>query len=130
MLPKIASLIGEDFNLSSAGGKYEGSWVSDLRHGQGRMVMEDKTVYEGEWREDVRQGRGKQNYLNGQHYEVRYVPPHPPLLFQNLSAVCRLALRCAANFLCKKKVLDPGKILTALVLRVSGRVASGKERGR
>lgn len=64
---KYSSLKPKPLN---AGGKYEGWWLNDCRHGHGKMEMEDRTVYEGEWKDDMRNGQGKQNYLNGQKYEV------------------------------------------------------------
>ena len=43
----------------SGGGKYEGQWESDKKHGVG-MYMNCDYVYDGEWKEDQRWGLGKE----------------------------------------------------------------------
>lgn len=40
------------------GGKYEGEWVQNRRHGRGKMIYADGNVYEGDWQEDKRDGPG------------------------------------------------------------------------
>lgn len=55
--------------LKSSGLRYEGDWVRDKTHGQGRCAYPDGSVYEGEYRDDVRCGWGKMTYANGDAYE-------------------------------------------------------------
>lgn len=74
--------------------------------------MEDRTVYEGEWKEDKREGRGKQNYLNGQQYEVCYSlsPSSSSVCFRGLSTCSALRCKLLLLVLCKKSGVGFRKI--------------------
>lgn len=52
-----------------SGGKYTGSYVNGVKHGEGTFLYPDGSRYEGYWINDVRQGRGKYTYPNGDTYE-------------------------------------------------------------
>lgn len=41
------------------GGKYEGQYLRNQRHGKGKMTWIDGTFYEGEWKFGQRNGYGK-----------------------------------------------------------------------
>jgi len=38
--------------MNENGEKYEGEWVNDVKHGQGRLTYKDQTVLEGHWLND------------------------------------------------------------------------------
>ena len=41
------------------GAFYEGQWLFDKMHGQGRLIKPDGSVYEGKWEADSQTGFGK-----------------------------------------------------------------------
>lgn len=78
------------------GGGYEGEWVQDKRHGQGKLVLPSGNVYkgdfvngamhglgimvyvkggkyEGEWAQDEKNGKGKLIFPTGGTYEGEFV---------------------------------------------------------
>ena len=52
-----------------SGGKYTGSYINGVKHGEGTFIYPDGSKYEGYWLNDVRHGRGKYTYPNGDIYE-------------------------------------------------------------
>ena len=44
--------------FQATGGKYEGEYVNDVKHGQGKYTYPNGDVYIGEWKEGVRHGKG------------------------------------------------------------------------
>ena len=43
----------------STGGRYDGNFAFNKRHGQGKMIWGDGTTYEGQWKDGLRDGLGK-----------------------------------------------------------------------
>ena len=52
--------------------KYVGQWISNQRHGQGRMQYSNGDAYEGLWIKDHRNGLAKYFYANGDVFIGRY----------------------------------------------------------
>lgn len=48
--------------------RYEGEWLEDLKHGQGREFYPDKSYYEGTFYKGKKNGRGKLHISNGSEY--------------------------------------------------------------
>lgn len=46
-------------SLRYSDGLYQGQFFKDMRHGEGTMTYNDKSMYIGDWWDDKRQGRGK-----------------------------------------------------------------------
>ena len=51
---------------------YVGQWISNQRHGQGRMQYSNGDAYEGSWIKDHRNGLAKYFYANGDVFVGRY----------------------------------------------------------
>ncbi len=45
-----------------AGSKYEGEYVNDLKHGNGKYTYANGDVYDGEWQNGLRDGKGRYSY--------------------------------------------------------------------
>lgn len=58
-----------------SGGKYEGEWFENLRHGRGKMNFPNGDEYEGEWEVDKRSGFGVMVY--GAPPRLRELPGRP-----------------------------------------------------
>jgi hypothetical protein len=50
-------------------GRYEGDWLNDQRHGNGRQEFPSGDVYDGDWIKDAREGKGVCKFANGDVYE-------------------------------------------------------------
>ena len=48
---------------------YDGNWLDDKRHGQGKMFYGDKSIYDGEWEQDLEMGFGRLYMPNGDMYQ-------------------------------------------------------------
>lgn len=59
-----------------SGGKYAGSYINGIKHGEGTFIYPDGSKYEGYWLNDVRHGRGKYTYPNGDIYEGEWADNH------------------------------------------------------
>ena len=52
------------------GGRYEGQWENDKRHGQGIYYYSgSRGRYEGQWKDDKKDGQGTRYYTGGEKYE-------------------------------------------------------------
>jgi hypothetical protein len=56
-------------HLRTANGEYNGDFVEDKMHGQGRFTLKDGTYFEGEFVEDWLSGIGRSVYKEGHTYE-------------------------------------------------------------
>ncbi len=59
---------GFGFALLSTGGRYEGLWQDNQRHGEGTYYWDDGQYYKGEFVEDRRSGYGTYYWPNGEKY--------------------------------------------------------------
>merc|ERR1711892_650441 len=48
---------------------YDGNWLDDKRHGQGKMFYGDKSVFDGDWEQDLEMGYGRLYMPNGDMYQ-------------------------------------------------------------
>lgn len=53
--------------------EYEGDWVYDKMHGQGRYLYTSGAEYKGMWQEGMMNGQGKMVYADGTWYEGGWV---------------------------------------------------------
>ena len=51
------------------GGRYEGDWEADARHGWGTQSFPGGDSYEGEWAQDKINGRGRWTYADSSYYQ-------------------------------------------------------------
>jgi len=59
---------GRGVQHEALGGRYEGQWDYDKRHGQGTYTSKDSEyVYDGEWKDDQKSGRGTEISKSGQY---------------------------------------------------------------
>ena len=55
------------------GSIYEGEWRDNEMFGQGKLTYSDGNFYEGEWRNDEMNGQGKMTYSDGSTYEGQWL---------------------------------------------------------
>lgn len=55
------------------GDRYDGLWLDDKPHGEGRMIYANGDVYEGMWFMGKRSGYGVLTKRNGDHFEGHWV---------------------------------------------------------
>ena len=48
--------------------RYAGSWINDVKEGQGTMSYSDGSKYEGQWKNDLPHGKGVLSKANGDSY--------------------------------------------------------------
>ena len=51
---------------------YTGSWLNDLRHGEGLLTTEEGTQYTGSWLDDKKHGDGHEKWTDGAFYKGHY----------------------------------------------------------
>ena len=49
---------GQGKYIFTSGAEYEGTWVDGQMHGHGKMVYPDGTLYEGNWEKNLMHGEG------------------------------------------------------------------------
>lgn len=54
------------------GYEYEGTWMLDMKHGEGRILYPDGSIYNGEIFRDYEHGYGKLTFTNGDVFEGKY----------------------------------------------------------
>ena len=54
------------------GYEYEGTWLSDMRHGSGIVKYPDNSTYRGEFARDLEHGHGVIHYTNGTSFDGRF----------------------------------------------------------
>jgi hypothetical protein len=55
------------------GDRYDGMWMDNLPHGEGRMIYSNGDVYEGMWYMGKRSGYGVLTKRCGDHFEGHWV---------------------------------------------------------
>ena len=55
------------------GGKYEGNWEKDLRHGKGNIIFSNGDKYIGNWKNNNMHGYGSYYYTDGNYYKGNFV---------------------------------------------------------
>lgn len=53
--------------------KYEGQWMNDQQHGQGKETFADGSIYEGHFIGGARNGEGVIHYTDGAVYRGQFV---------------------------------------------------------
>lgn len=59
--------------LSSQIDRYDGMWLDDQPHGEGRMIYNNGDVYEGFWYMGQKSGYGVLTKRSGDHFEGHWV---------------------------------------------------------
>jgi hypothetical protein len=48
---------------------YEGEYLDDMKHGQGKFEWSSGNIYIGEYKKDERDGNGEMQWIDGSKYE-------------------------------------------------------------
>lgn len=67
-------LNGKGFYYNPKIGNYEGDFMDNLKHGQGKFYwFITNETYIGEWKNDLKNGKGSMKFANGSTYEAEWL---------------------------------------------------------